>query len=192
MNNNSGALTVVVTAIYTITTIAILKANSRAAKAANDQISVSNNQYETTKRLQVLPIFKASLKNRWDSCCEYTLPLTGNQSITTTAIVSLFNIGNGPAVNLSYKWKYSDASSGQPFGISFIKADEEVIIRFIYCGELQEGLYEGMLTISFHDVFGNEYQQKITVGFDPDKKSATVYRLNTSYIDFSKKEAPHA
>lgn len=194
LNTNSGALTFIVTAIYTITTIAILIANSKAAKAANDQIIASNNQYEKTKRLQVLPVFKLSLKKKWESYCEYTLPLSGNKSITTVSeAVSLFNIGNGPAINLSYKWKYSDSASGQPFGISFIKADEEIIIRFIFAGEIKTGIENGTFTITFHDIFGTEYHQEILFGFDMESQKPSLICLNTSYIDFDEhKEAPHA
>ena len=100
--------------------------------------------------------------------------------------VSLFNIGNGPAINLSYKWKYSESASEQPFGISFIKANEEIIIKFIFAGELKKGMENGTFTITFHDVFGTEYQQVITLGFDPNNKAPSLTFINTSYIDFDK------
>ena len=53
LNTYSGALTVIVTAIYTFATVAILRANGKSAEAAKEQVAEMRRQYDENNRARI-------------------------------------------------------------------------------------------------------------------------------------------
>ena len=123
LNTNSGAITVIVTMIYTVATILIMVANRRSAEAANKQIITSNEQYNNSKHLQIMPFLQACFSSR--KAPEYHLffRLSGNVKSKERRTVSILleNVGKGPAINLSCIWAYGNSSQHEDLGITVIQ-----------------------------------------------------------------------
>ena len=54
LNQNEGALMVVITFVYAFVTILIWRSNSKSAKATRKQVEASQAQYDETKRRELI------------------------------------------------------------------------------------------------------------------------------------------
>lgn len=175
LNNNSGALTVLVTAIYTIATIAILIANFISARAANKQITTSHKQYRDSRHLQVMPFLQASFSTV--EAPKYTLLLKLCDDIkdktTKRTVLYIENVGKGSAIDLSYTWNYSSIMQQDDLGMAVIKEESACKLELILFGELTEGENKAVLTVKYSDLLGKYYTQDLILylkveGFGPD------------------------
>ena len=183
LKSHNEALMVLITAVYLFATIRISYANIESAKATREQLSNSNENYEDSRHLQVLPFFKAGLLQNSSGCFQFFFPLcpSKNSTIAPSEIV-LTNIGRGSALDLKYDWKYAGNVTSDSIGISFIKEDDKLKMQIYFTGELSPGNYEGILTIYFNDMLGWEYTQDILLRFEPNSTQASLSYVETGAI----------
>lgn len=183
LKSHNEALMVLITAVYLFATIRISYANIESAKATREQLTTSNENYEDSRHLQVLPFFKAGLLQNSSGCFQFFFPLcpSKNSTVAPSEIV-LTNIGRGSALDLKYDWKYAGHVTSESIGISFIKEDDKLKMQIYFTGELSPNNFEGTLTVFFNDMLGWEYTQDILLRFEPNNTQASVSYVETGAI----------
>ena len=75
----------------------------------------------------------------------------------------LDNIGNGPAIDLFYKWKYNDVNIHERLGVASVKAGTGCILHVIFIDRPLSNKETCILTLCFSDVLGRKYTQDIKI-----------------------------
>jgi len=183
LKSHNEALMVLITAVYLFATIRISYANIESAKATREQLTTSNENYEDSRHLQVLPFFKAGILQNSSGCFQFFFPLCpSNNSTAAPSEIVLTNIGRGSALDLKYDWKYAGHVTSESIGISFIKEDDKLKMQIYFTGELSPNNFEGTLTVFFNDMLGWEYTQDILLRFEPNYTQASVSYVETGAI----------
>lgn len=159
---------VVITAIYVIATICIMKANKASADASKAQLEESRIQYEEVRRLNSLPFLQLELEARKEGPMECTLNLpikkdpAGNLYSHTGV---LRNIGNGTAMNVVYYWccKESETTNIDYLSVNAIRYGDSYKVELLMDRLNDNEKIKGTLTFSFQDLIGNEYEQRMFV-----------------------------
>lgn len=192
LNRNSGALSVIVTTVYTIATIAILIANFRSAKAANQQISVSHEQYRDSRHLQIMPFLQIGFSSVRAPEYLIVFSLSNNTKTTKRLEVYMENVGNGAAINISYSWKYGSINEQRDMRMAVIKPGETCKLDIAIVGELEEGKNNGVMTLKYSDLLGKYYTQDVAFCLKLDNQSSDDVKIQTLIpvpVESSKKEA---
>ena len=170
LNNNEGALMVIITLIYVIATIRICRANIKAADAAREQLVESKRQFEETRRLEIMPYFELDIVDdsslRWES--DVSLLISEGNAKEKTVIgkkLVINNIGLGNAKDFTYVWKNLNGSYRRhDLQFSSISAGGKREITIDFYAEHQEdgSEYEAQVSFLFHycDLLENMYQQE--------------------------------
>lgn len=170
LNQNNGAIMVIITAIYVIATILICVYNRKSAEASKKQISESQHQFKENQRLQVMPYLQFKIEKlpnvEHQSPCIY-LDLYSNKDkiLESTSYISIKNIGVGIAhhleITLTTSYKHNDKFPANDIILTpsderylFIKYKVEAPITEI--GKKEEII----VNIKFEDVLGNIYKQE--------------------------------
>ncbi len=158
-------LMVIITAIYVVATIFICIYNGRSAKATQDQLKESRQQYEETKRLEMMPYIQFDRVNQHSSDIELNLVLCDNE-INGPNFITIFqvkNIGNGTARNITYYWNnFTNRYNRGDFPINALQCSDSKIININFILPNQE--IENTVAsfdIYFADLLENQYVQKI-------------------------------
>ena len=105
LNQNEGALMVVITFVYAFVTILIWISNSKSAKATRKQVEASQAQYDETKRRELMPCFYISTKedsnDKSMTLIDLTNPAGGKIALLNKQIV-LENVGRGIAKDITW------------------------------------------------------------------------------------------
>lgn len=180
LNANSNALMVIITVVYVLATIAICAANIISANATRNQIAVSHMQiaedkkrYEESKHLQVMPFFQVSFSSKPQTGFPVILPFSSKVENKEGCGEDLYldNIGNGPAIDLFYKWEYNDVIIHERLGAASIKSGTGCIIHVIFYDRPLNHKETCILTLCYSDFLGKKYTQDI--------------KLNLVYLDTS-------
>lgn len=159
---------VIITVIYVIATICIMKANQKAAYAAKEQLDISRKQYEESKRLEYMPILQMSLSHNEENPHEAQYidisPSEVEASSTTSQFFELKNVGNGTAINITFTWKFIDLgfSDTDYLPVCAIMQGDNYKIN-LSC-DMDNNLPQSstlLLEFEYYDLLGNIYEQKI-------------------------------
>ena len=105
LNQNEGALMVVITFVYAFVTILICISNSKSAKTTRKQVEASQAQYNETKRRELMPCFYISTKEDSNDksmmLIDLTNPADGKIALLSKQIV-LENVGRGIAKDITW------------------------------------------------------------------------------------------
>ena len=110
LNSYSGAFTVIVTAIYTLATIAILRANGKSAKAAKEQVAEMQRQYNEINRARI------EVEVIYERRVVYGLRFVNNGSLTAQD------------VKISLEQSFIDSISESDFANQLIKQKDKACI----------------------------------------------------------------
>lgn len=169
-------LMVGITAVYVIATIFICWANISSANATKKQIAQSENQFEETQRLGMMPYltFEHIKDETLDSDIEILLPFTKEMSVSChhSSIFRLKNIGNGTATTVIYTWRCGekDICESECFPLNAISINSPYVITFFFADK-EDGnnafVYPSAatLTLQYYDLLGRIYEQKIIFKF---------------------------
>ena len=168
LDDHNGSFMVIITFIYVIATIAIWKANSKSAKATQEQIEESKKQFEETNRLACIPYLQIEKSNTGNVDFEITLPpsIEGNREIIRLPIESptliIKNVGNGSATNINFDFSYDDSQIDTgTLPINAIMKGDRYFVRCI----LPKEISKAKLKLYYNDYIGNEYTQIVTLSF---------------------------
>ena len=195
LNNNEGALMVIITLIYVIATIRICRANIKAADAAREQLVESKRQFEETRRLEIMPYFELDIVDdsslRWES--DVSLFISEGNAKEKTVIgkkLVINNIGLGNAKDFTYVWKNLNGSYRRhDLQFSSISAGGKREITIDFYAEHQEdgSEYEAQVSFLFHycDLLENMYQQELLMIFQigkPEKVTLKTYKAGAPVL----------
>ena len=172
LNNNDGAMTVIITFFYAITTVAIMIANIKSATASKKQLDESKEQFEETKRLNLLPCFDIHFEKMSSSNYFMPLPVTDNDSgVITRNIkhVMLKNVGSGIAKNISCIYYSVAIENKECFKVPLLPIGDLYNIDIIFIAktgalERKENT-KAFFNIQFEDILDNKYSQVIELEY---------------------------
>ena len=191
LNDNNGALMVIITAVYVVATIQICRANIKSAKASNAQVAAAKEQtdavkaqldeskreYEETKRLEHMPYMQVSF-GKWKTSEErgsyfpnmwLNINRTADNHASSSGMsIDVTNIGLGLAVNIKCKWISSGIEQEQHLSASLLKRGECCNSTFIISAAIPEKepqYADTSLIICFDDFLGNHYEQTVDISF---------------------------
>lgn len=177
---HNASLMVIITLVYVLATILICIFNGKSAKATQDQIKESRQQYEETKRLQMMPVlqFNDTMDTGESSAYCSILMAPPSQSsfgwmYSCDVLLSVKNIGLGNMKEAIYCWKCceEDNKDYDSFPIESLCAGDKagITINFeIFGGEELEPntKLEGILCLKYKDLLENDYEQEIKFNFE--------------------------
>lgn len=184
LNNNDGAMTVIITFFYAITTVAIMIANIKSATASKKQLDESKEQFEETKRLNLLPCFDIHFKKMPSSGYLMTLDVTDNDSgdfTSNTKQFQLKNVGSGIAKNISCMY-YSDAiEKRECFNLPLLPIGDLYNINIMFCAktgglERKENT-KAYFNIQFEDILDNKYNQTLELEYVLSDETPQIFYI---------------
>ncbi len=195
-------LMVLITTIYVVATIAISKANIKSANATREQLAVSKQQFEETKRLGKLPYLSVEfIERKQENEGIYSIPKQGHfylhqtdnssgGSRTAYYMLHLTNIGCGAAKNIKVVLKNCNIVFKEHFlnlGSLGCNSTEEIYCQFEGTFDEEEcaGEIQAELIFEFHDLLGNKYHQSTFLKFYSGAFSRKMYIYDYSDSDAS-------
>lgn len=173
--NNSPLITdwimVVITAIYVITTVLILLANRKAAKAAKEQLEESKREFEETRRLGLMPYicFSESSNSLTDYFCHLDIGDDVKRESSYHVRVDIKNIGLGTAKDITCLYCNYDNACDIPFPIIALQNREQCSVWFIFHYSSDTIMYNtAYLVLRYKDLQDQAYEQTIGFEFDYD------------------------
>ena len=164
LNQNNGALMVVITIIYVVATVLICIFNYKSSKAAHQQLKESRSQFDETIRLNHLPVLTISTTSGIKNISFSTNP--DLPQVMTQLTIK--NIGHCTAqlVEGYFDFGYNDEKYEE---ISrYLAVDDCVECSFasFYSSEtlkIKDYKSEAILHLRFKDLLGNKYKQSIVI-----------------------------
>lgn len=171
LNDNEGALMVIITFVYVLATCAICWANIKSANASKGQLEESKREHEETIRMGCMPFLQFEIPAAMEqSMFELELPLCdADVAETIYCLVCVKNVGNGTATNLTYTWKYTAnhiTVNDYPPINAIMQGDSYYVQLTCDADTKIEEQTMAVLVLRYNDLLGNEYEQKIILNFE--------------------------
>lgn len=159
---------VVITAIYVIATICIMKSNKASADASKAQLEENREQFDEMRRLNSLPFLQIELNAKKEGPieCLLDLPINSDSHEKLYSYIGVLrNIGNGTAMNIVYSWHYKEKeiTNIDCLSVNAIRYGDSYKVEILTDKINNDEKIEGTLTFSFQDLIGNEYDQTMFV-----------------------------
>lgn len=172
LDEHSGSLTFLATAVYVIATIFICYANLRSAKATREQVAESKRQFKETKRLEMLPYLQfesiESLDNQ-PAAKPLSLSLESKRmgQLVKGSCFYVKNIGCGTARDVTCIWHPLKGDAVQlDFPIRALQSGGQEVLKTYFISPTQKTENTvASLEISFKDLLGYQYIQSIEFKF---------------------------
>lgn len=177
----TSILMVVITLVYVIATVRILKANENAVKTANDQLNESKRQYEDKRRLEVLPYIKIGNAAAKDCTFQHHIVLNGEDQPNARVVfcpTRFKNIGLGTAIDLQITFSNGLMHDNGKFPIIALTKDEHATINLIFVFEDVKRIDDDIVAyLWFNDLLGNRYSQELKFSVKKDTVNNSLYIL---------------
>ena len=165
---------VAITTIYVIATICIMRSNKESAEASKEQLQESKLQFDEMRRLGNMPFLQLELNRKIDRSVECILELPTEKEHhgnLLSHIGVLRNIGNGTAMNIVYSWRCKEKgiTNADALSVNAIRYGDSYKVELLMDKIKVNEVVNGILTFSFQDLIGNEYEQKMYIscqGYD--------------------------
>ena len=159
---------VIITTIYVVATVRILRANRKSADAAREQLAITKEQYEEAKRLEFMPMLQMQFSHNENDLHEVEhidiYPSEAEDPSTISQFFDVKNIGNGTAANITFTWKFTtlDFFGTDYLPISGIMHGDSCKL-ILSCDIDSRLIEESTLSLEFeyYDLIGNGYEQRI-------------------------------
>lgn len=165
LNDNNGALMVVITLVYVIATVLICIFNYKSSKAADKQLDESKRQFNETTRLSHLPVLTISTNDG----IKNNLFNNNQELFQITTSITIKNIGHCTAqlVEAYFDFGYDEEEKYDEI-CRYLAVNETTRYSFasFYSDEIiKNGNYksEVKLHLRFGDLLGNKYKQTIII-----------------------------
>lgn len=180
LNAYSALLTFIVTTIYAVITVFILRANKRSADASFSQIEESKRQFEETQRLEIMPYLQfESVGGLPTTSNELKLSLVNGNSPQKKSkdedfLLQVKNIGHGTATAIKCAWE--NCSKHYPFPITALQNGDAQSFRAwgLFPNEIFTEDKKAILRLFYCDLLRNQYEQKIELTFTYDHLNLRV------------------
>ena len=199
LNDNQGALMVLITTVYVIATVVITCANIKAAKATRAQIAESRRQYEDKKRLEIMPFIQfettraGSFNHVHNILCPSPNGIMLKSGITP---LQMKNIGLGTAKDIKYSFRWEDGlecCENEAFPVQALFSNENQTIKIITQHPvITNKELTGAITFSYRDLLDNEYKQELELQYSQGSTLFTLQSLSVSSPIQIKKENENA
>lgn len=179
LNNYSSLLTFIVTTVYAVITVFILRANKRSADASFSQIEESKRQFEENQRLEIMPYIQfESADGLPTTYTELKLSLVNvnssrEESKDETFLLRVKNIGHGTATAIKCTWE--NFTKCRSFPVTALQNGDEQSFRARVL--FPEKTFKGkkaILTLFYCDLLHNQYEQKVELTFTYDNFNRRV------------------
>lgn len=165
-------LMVVITAVYVIATIFISYSNKKSADVTREQLFESRRQYEDKKRLEIMPYIQFEVASGLPDKSLNLALNSGDRLINDhELLVSMKNIGNGTAKDITYIYQWDNFSKSKDRGLFPIQAlssgeCQKIKLAFAYTGSIADNLFARFI-LNYKDLLDNCYTQQLTIKFIP-------------------------
>jgi hypothetical protein len=182
---------VIITAIYVITTIFICVYNSRAAKAAKDQVTEIRKQYENSLQIKMLPYLSVEKIENEPNTRGIISFVFGNiidtHCIRKDFYFKVTNVGHDIAKEIEYTL-YPDHGNNPHYRVFSLPVNESrsICIQAIYFRtkkDLETHYSDIQIKVEYNDLFDNRYMQEFVICFILSKEDI---KLETYYISTPK------
>lgn len=191
-NSTTDWLMVIITAIYAVFTLLILRSNNKSAKAAEAQLEESKKEFEEQKkqfedqkkqleahhkeelRLLYKPILQLEMTSDQDKDAStlFNIQCPVNPQKHTgyfSSIIKLKNIGNGTAIDLYYTWEHLNQDNFDEESVPSINGIMSgntyyIYIMFFY-NESFTSNEKPILELHYSDILNNDHTQRIRFAF---------------------------
>lgn len=190
LNNNEGALMVIITFVYVVATCFICGANMRSAKASKAQLEEMKNEHDETIRYGIMPFLQIEEISEVEHDFYLELPLVDKTQADWEmgSVVRVKNIGNGAATNLTYTWESENMPTvvNDTFPINAIKADGEYQIALSFDSMKSKiGSNLGTLILHYDDMRGYSYNQRMVFTYSPDNRYFCIDDINIDVPEYT-------
>lgn len=197
LNDNNGALMVIVTIIYVFATIFIFVANQKSAKASKEQLKEMKRQYEDKKRLEIMPYIQfEESSGLGDHVLKLVLDSSKEYSGHYDLVLKIKNIGNGTAKDITYIYEWDDCKEKYDrgaFPVQALSAEESQSIRINFACASDGKDKSANLILHYNDLLNHPYTQELSIKYKRDERSLLkLNELSTSVPTPAEEEATHA
>ena len=176
----------IATVVYVVATIAIMRANQKAASMSEKQIKEGREQFEKQQRLSIRPYLNAYVARDGvdiDNGEHYEIVINEKASMNYQDYrqFSIKNIGNGSAKDIEINYFIEGKSNSRkelPIRNGFLLVNKQYVYD-VYFNEFKKI----SLICSFTDLYDNSYEQEMEICYDSKKNDIIARTYNP--IDIS-------
>ena len=172
LNDNNGALMVIVTIIYVFATIFIFVANQKSAKASKEQLNEMKRQYEDKKRLEIMPYIQfEESSGLGEHVLKLALDSSNKYSEHHDLVLKIKNIGNGTAKEITYIYEWDDCKEKYDqgaFPVQALSAEESQTIRINFACATDGKDKSANLILHYNDLLNHPYIQQLSIRYKRD------------------------
>ena len=166
----SGVLTAVATALYVLASVLIYRANYEAVQASLAQLEESRRQFDETRRLECMPCFDVELEDLVSGLnkeVDLTAKLNGEVAVHNCSLI-LDNIGKGIAQDFRCVILPTGAAETELTALPLVPMQKQSVVNLLFCADTEgftDGAILAVLRLDFADLLKNRYVQNVEARF---------------------------
>ena len=93
--------------------------------------------------------------------------------------IQIENIGKGPAIDITYTWKYGAVEEKGTIGVAGIKESANCKLNVSFFGKMEKEITDGHFILYFTDLLGKKYEQEIILKLCLNSESVIIDTVET-------------